>query len=80
VPPPEKALAFLARARRAAPWRARGPWAIIGAPEKVRDGIARARARLRRRRGVVVTITSTTTPRRRSYELIAEAARPARGA
>ena len=73
VPPPEKALRFLAEqgqdARSAGPGR-RG---VIGSPATVRAGIEEVASRYGAEEVIVVTITWDHAARRRSYELIAEA-------
>jgi luciferase family oxidoreductase group 1 len=70
VPPPEKALRFLAdRGRSSGPAR-RG---VIGSPEAVRAGIERVAEAYGAEEVIVVTITYDHGARRRSYELIADA-------
>ena len=66
VPPPEKALRFMATQETAR----RG---VIGSPATVRAGIEEIAARYGAEEVIVVTITYDHAARRRSYELIAEA-------
>ena len=66
VPPPEKALRFMATQETAR----RG---VIGSPATVRAGIEETAARYGAEEVIVVTITYDHAARRRSYELIAEA-------
>ncbi len=73
VPPPEKALAFLAREGQPPTGGPRGRRAIIGTPEKVRAGIESAAEEYGAEEVIVVTITHDHGARRRSYELLAEA-------
>jgi luciferase family oxidoreductase group 1 len=68
VPPPEKALRYLAQ-NPAPPGRRR----IVGSPETVRAGIENVAAQYGVDEVIVVTITYDHGARRRSYELIAEA-------
>ena len=69
IPPPEKALAYLAtRERRSTPGRR----AIVGTPEKVRTGLEEVVAEYGADELMVLTITYDHEARRRSYELIAE--------
>ncbi len=76
VPPPEKAVAFLAREGEregkrtggAAPAR-RG---IVGDPAAVRAGIEELAGQYRAEEVIVVTITHDHAARRRSYELLAQ--------
>jgi luciferase family oxidoreductase group 1 len=73
VPPPEKALRFLAsegESRSSAP---RGRRAIVGAPPKVRAQVEELAAAYGADEVIVVTITHDPAARRRSYELLAEA-------
>jgi hypothetical protein len=70
VPPPEKALEFLAR-EGSSP--SSGRLAIIGPPEKVRAGIETLAQEYGADEVIVVTITYDHQARRRSYELLAEA-------
>jgi luciferase family oxidoreductase group 1 len=67
VPPPEKALRFLAAQENVA---RRG---VIGSPATVRAGLDDIAARYGAEEIIVVTITYDHGARRRSYELIAEA-------
>jgi luciferase family oxidoreductase group 1 len=72
VPPPEKALEFLASqppSRR----EASGRRAILGTGEMVRDGLVELAETYGAEEVIVVTITHDHAARRRSYELIAEA-------
>jgi luciferase family oxidoreductase group 1 len=73
VPPPERALAFLAERGERPDGAPAGRRAIVGGPEKVRDGIVALAADYGAGEVVVVTITFDHAARRRSYELIAEA-------
>jgi luciferase family oxidoreductase group 1 len=73
VPPPEKALAFLAREGKAPTDDAPGRRAIIGSPEKVRAGVETLASSYGADEVIVVTITHDHAARRRSYELLAEA-------
>jgi luciferase family oxidoreductase group 1 len=68
VPPPEKALRYLAQ--HPAP---SGRRRIVGSPDTVRVGIEEVVAAYRADEAIVVTITHDHGARRRSYELIAEA-------
>jgi luciferase family oxidoreductase group 1 len=75
IPPPEKALAYLAtRERPGADARRR---AIVGSPEKVRVGLEAVAAEYGADELMVLTITYDHDARKRSYELIADAFRPA---
>ena len=67
MPPPEKALRFLATEENVA---RRG---VIGSPETVRAGIEEIASRYLADEVIVVTITHDHGARRRSYELIADA-------
>jgi luciferase family oxidoreductase group 1 len=69
VPPPEKALRFLASSGNPPSGRRR----IVGAPDTVRAGIEEVAAAYGADEVIVVTITHDHGARRRSYELIAEA-------
>ena len=73
VPPPEKALRFLAERGERPDAPPSGRRAIIGAPGKVRDGIEALARDYGAGEVIVVTITHDHDARRRSYELIAEA-------
>jgi luciferase family oxidoreductase group 1 len=70
VPPPEKALRFLATQESRGGAGRRG---VIGSPETVRAGIEEVAARYGAEEVIVVTITWDHAARRRSYELIADA-------
>ena len=69
VPPPERALRYLAQHGDPHKGRRR----IIGAPETVRAGIEQVAEEYGAEEVIVVTITHDHEARRRSYELIAEA-------
>jgi luciferase family oxidoreductase group 1 len=69
VPPPEKALRFLASGDIPASGRRR----IVGSPDTVRAGIEEVAAAYAADEVIVVTITHDHGARRRSYELIADA-------
>jgi luciferase family oxidoreductase group 1 len=71
IPPPEKALAYLATRERppAAESRRR---AIVGTPERVREGLEAVAAEYATDEVMVLTIAHDHEARRRSYELIAE--------
>jgi luciferase family oxidoreductase group 1 len=69
VPPPEKAVRFLAQHGDPGSGRRR----IVGSPETVRRGIEDVAAEYGADEVIVVTITHDHGARRRSYELIAEA-------
>jgi luciferase family oxidoreductase group 1 len=73
VPPPEAALAFLAREGRARGDDAPGRRGIVGSPEKVRAGIETLANAYGAEEVIVVTITHDHAARRCSYELLAEA-------
>jgi alkanesulfonate monooxygenase SsuD/methylene tetrahydromethanopterin reductase-like flavin-dependent oxidoreductase (luciferase family) len=68
VPPPEKALRYLAQ--NPAPG---GRRRIVGSPQTVRPGIEVVASAYGAEEVIVVTITYDHAARRRSYELIAEA-------
>jgi len=70
VPPPEKALRFLATEEGRGGAARRG---VIGSPETVRAGIEEVAARYGAEEVIVVTITWDHAARRRSYALIADA-------
>jgi luciferase family oxidoreductase group 1 len=72
VPPPEKAVEFLAREGRAPGSSIPGRRAIIGSPETVRAGIEQLAGEYGAEEVIVVTITYDHAARRRSYELLAE--------
>jgi luciferase family oxidoreductase group 1 len=69
VPPPERAMRYLAQHGDPHHGRRR----IVGSPEKVRTGIEEVAAEYGAEEVIVVTITHDHQARRRSYELIAEA-------
>ncbi|MDQ6744496.1 MAG: LLM class flavin-dependent oxidoreductase [Actinomycetota bacterium] len=73
VPPPEKAIAFLARAGRTPGPGLPGRRGIIGSPETVRAGIEQLAGDYGAEEVIVVTITHDHEARRRSYELLAQA-------
>jgi alkanesulfonate monooxygenase SsuD/methylene tetrahydromethanopterin reductase-like flavin-dependent oxidoreductase (luciferase family) len=73
VPPPEKALAFLAKEGHPPGGAPRGRRAIVGAPEKVRAEVEALATDYGADEVIVVTITYDHRARRRSYELLAEA-------
>jgi luciferase family oxidoreductase group 1 len=73
VPPPEKAMAFLAREGQPPGGAPRGRRAIVGSPEKVRAGVEAVAQEYGADEVIVVTITHDHGARRRSYELLAEA-------
>jgi luciferase family oxidoreductase group 1 len=72
VPPPEKAIEFLAREGKPSTGRPPGRRGIIGAPETVRAGLEALAAEYGADEVIVVTITHDHAARRRSYELLAE--------
>ena len=69
VPPPERALRFLAQHGDPGSGRRR----IVGAPDTVRAGIEQVAAEYGADEVIGVTITHDHGARRRSYELIADA-------
>jgi luciferase family oxidoreductase group 1 len=73
VPPPRKALAFLAREGKSSADDAPGRRAIIGSPDKVRARLETLAGDYMADEVIVVTITYDHAVRRRSYELLAEA-------
>jgi luciferase family oxidoreductase group 1 len=73
VPPPEKALAFLASDGKPASGPLPNRRGIIGSPEAVREGVERLAEDYGADEVIVVTITHDHAARRRSYELLAEA-------
>ncbi len=73
VPPPEKAVEFLAREGKPTTGSVPGRRAIIGSPETVRAGVESLAADYGADEVIVVTITHDHAARRRSYELLAEA-------
>ena len=72
VPPPEKAIEFLAREGKPTTGTLPGRGGIIGSPEKVRAGIEQLAAEYAADEVIVVTITYDHDARRRSYELLAD--------
>jgi luciferase family oxidoreductase group 1 len=72
VPPPDKALAFLAREGKPAGGSMPGRRGIIGSPRTVRAGLEELAGEYGAEEVIVVTITHDHCARRRSYELIAE--------
>ena len=72
IPPPEKALAYLETRERPA-GGGNGRRAVVGSPEKVREGLEAVAAEYGTDELMVLTITYEHEARRRSYELIAEA-------
>jgi luciferase family oxidoreductase group 1 len=73
VPPPEKALAFLAREGKTPDANVRGRRAIVGSPDRVRIELDALAAEYGADEVIVVTITYDHAARRRSYELLAQA-------
>jgi luciferase family oxidoreductase group 1 len=73
VPPPERALEFLASEGKPANGALPGRRGIIGSPEKVREGVERLATEYGAEEVIVVTITHDHGARRRSYELLAGA-------
>jgi luciferase family oxidoreductase group 1 len=73
VPPPEKALRFLAAEGERPDQPPRGRRAIVGAVDKVRAQVEQLAADYRADEVIVVTITHDHQARRRSYELLAGA-------
>ncbi len=73
VPPPEKALAFLASEGKPANGPLPNRRGIIGSPETVRGELERLAEEYSADELIVVTITHDHAARRRSYELLAEA-------
>ena len=73
VPPPEKALRFLERARPARHGERRAAARSSARPRPCARGSRRSRAEYGAEEVIVVTITHDHAARRRSYELIAEA-------
>jgi len=72
VPPPEKALAFLAGEGKPTTGMLPGRRGIIGSPATVRAGIEKLAGEYGAEEVIVVTITHDHYARRRSYELLAE--------
>ena len=73
VPPPAKALEFLAREGQPPGGAPRGRRTIVGSPEKVRAELETLAADYQADEVIVVTITYDHEARRRSYELLADA-------
>lgn len=73
VPPVEKALKFLAEAPPREPSLGRQRRRITGSPGKVRAELEAVAQEYGAEEAMIVTITHEHEPRRRSYELIAEA-------
>jgi luciferase family oxidoreductase group 1 len=73
VPPPEKALHWLEQQPTSPEAPSRDRRAVIGDPDKVREGIEAVARDYGAEEVMVVTITHDHGARRRSYELIAEA-------
>jgi alkanesulfonate monooxygenase SsuD/methylene tetrahydromethanopterin reductase-like flavin-dependent oxidoreductase (luciferase family) len=73
VPPPEKALRFLAAEGKSDKGGLPGRRGIIGGPMKVREGLEDLARQYGAEEVIVVTITHDHAARRRSYELIAQA-------
>ncbi len=73
VPPPEKALEFLAAQRRSPAGSGGGRRAVIGTGDTVRAGLLELAGAYGAEEVIVVTITHDHAARRRSYELIASA-------
>ena len=73
MPPPEKALEFLAREGKTVEGAVPGRRAIIGSPEKVRAGVEELAVAYGAEEVIAVTITHDHQARRRSYELLADA-------
>jgi luciferase family oxidoreductase group 1 len=71
IPPPEKALAYLATRERPS-GGGNGRRAVVGSPETVRAGLEAVAAEYGTDHLMVLTITHEHEARRRSYELIAE--------
>jgi luciferase family oxidoreductase group 1 len=71
IPPPDKALRYLAEAGASA--RATKRRGIVGAPDAVKEGLDSVAAEYGADELMVVTITYDHDARRRSYELVAEA-------
>jgi len=72
VPPVEKALRYLETREKSASTRR----AVIGSPQKVREGLEAVAAEYGAQEVTILTITHEHEARRRSYELIAEAFEP----
>ena len=71
VPPPEKAVEFLAADDRSGQPRSQRR-AIVGSPETVRAELEDVVAKYKAEEAIVLSITYTHEARRRSYELLAE--------
>ncbi len=72
VPPPEKAVEFLARDGRPPSGALPGRRGIIGSPATVRAGLEELAVDYGAEEVIVVTITHAHAARRRSYELLAD--------
>jgi luciferase family oxidoreductase group 1 len=72
IPPPEKAMAYLA-ARERPPESEHRRRAIVGTPDTVREGLEAVAVEYGTSEVMVLTIAHEHEARRRSYELIAEA-------
>jgi len=72
VPPPETAMAFLAREGRGSSQDASGRRGIVGTPEKVAAGLETLASQYGADEVILVTITHDHNARRRSYELLAD--------
>jgi luciferase family oxidoreductase group 1 len=72
VPPPERALAFLAADERAPDRPRTERRAVVGAPDAVRAELEEVVDRYGAEEAIVVSITYEHEARRRSYELLAE--------
>jgi luciferase family oxidoreductase group 1 len=73
VPPPERALEFLAREGKSVEGAIPGRRAIIGSPDKVCAAVQELAVKYGAEEVIAVTITHDHRARRRSYELLAEA-------
>jgi luciferase family oxidoreductase group 1 len=73
VPPPDKALAFLAEDERAPGPPSSNRRAVVGAPDTVRSELEQVVSRYGAEEVIVVSITYEHQARRRSYELLARA-------
>jgi luciferase family oxidoreductase group 1 len=73
VPPPDKAVEYLARQGKPVDSSPPGRRGIIGSPETVRIGIEQLAGEYGADEVIIVTITYDHQVRRRSYELIADA-------
>jgi luciferase family oxidoreductase group 1 len=73
VPPPEKAIQFLAREGRPASGTLPGRRGVIGSPSTVRAGLEQLAREYGADEVIAVTITHDHEARRHSYELLAEA-------